>query len=202
MQKSSLTPDTESSDALRHGQFQPPVNPAPRPRRSPWGAIASAAVLVVLVTIFTWLLLPRLTPLGVTAGHGRATPTTAPATPTTAPATPTTTPATPTTAPATPTTAPATPTSPSTQQFAFTSSDSGRTVRFSSAASRFTLTLKQQTYPQAALRLDCNPQDAVGTTSGMIYAPPGFYAIQYQTVEAGSCKILDGSFRLTVIVEA
>ena len=170
VQKPSLTPDTGSSHPLCPGQFQQPVNPAPRPRRLPWGAIASAAVLlVVLATSFAWLLRP--TQPGATASHGGATPTTVPAPPT----------------------------SSSTEQYGFTAQDSGKTVTYPITA-RFVLTLNQQQYPQTELRVDCNPQEAASATAGMVYAPPGFYAIQYQTIEAGNCQITDRGFTLSVII--
>src|SRR5258708_1844950 len=43
MQKQSIAPNTRPSNALNNGQFQPPLNPTPRPRRSLWRVIATTA---------------------------------------------------------------------------------------------------------------------------------------------------------------
>lgn len=172
MQRPPFDPDTESSPVLRHGQFQPPTNLAPRPRRSPWAAIVSVAVvLVVVVSISAWLLPSRQAQLGAPGNHVGTTPTTPSVTPT----------------------------SPTSQPYAFTAADNGKTVSYPETT-RFTVTLDNQQYPSHSLQLACNPQGAISITTGMAYAPPPLYTTQYQTIAPGTCTIQDGNFTLTVTV--
>lgn len=88
-----------------------------------------------------------------------------------------------------------------TQQYEFTAQDSGRTVTYD-VTSRFTLILNAQLYPQANLRVTCQPAGTIGTITNLPAETPPLYAVRYEGEEAGSCTITNGAFLLPVNIIA
>ena len=100
---------------------------------------------------------------------------------------------TPTPLPPTPT-----PTPPqTTQQYQFTTQDSGRTVTYV-ITSRFMITFDPQKYPKKNIQVSCLPPDTIGNIENLPYVPSLLYAVRYEGVKPGMCTITNGNFRLTV----
>lgn len=100
----------------------------------------------------------------------------------------------------TPTPLPPTPTATppqTTQQFEFTTQDSGRTVTYA-ITSRFMITFDPQKYPKKNIQVSCLPQDTIGNIEDLPYIPPPLYAVRYEGTKPGVCTITNGNFRLTV----
>ncbi len=107
-----------------------------------------------------------------------------------------------TTAPQTSVTSPSvTPTSALTPQYDFTAQDSGRTVTYV-VTSRFEIFLNQQQYPKQNLQVSCTPPGTIGSVSNLPYAAPPLYVVRYEGVQPGVCIIKNGTFLLTVRINA
>jgi hypothetical protein len=175
MKKHASAPDLELSKSLSSGQFEQPLK---HPRRSLKRELAAtAAVIVVLVNIFAWGLLPRLTHQNTLGGHGPTKPIT----------------------PLTPASSTSSPTPELTQQYSFTAQDSGKTVTYT-VTSRFQIIFDQQKFPQKDVQVSCTLAGTIGSVSNLPSVSPPLYAIRYEGVQPGTCTIRNGNFLLRVII--
>ena len=82
-------------------------------------------------------------------------------------------------------------------QYEIRREDSGRTFVYS-VTTRFTLVLDSARYPRAELRVE--PDSIVGSVSSEPAVAPPFYAARYEAVRAGTCRLLDRDFQVTIHV--
>jgi hypothetical protein len=85
------------------------------------------------------------------------------------------------------------------QQYDITEKDSGKTFTYS-VTSRFSVILDETKYPEANLRLSCEPNDVLGSISNLPSVFPPLYAVRYEGVTPGKCMITNGSFSVTIVI--
>lgn len=80
-----------------------------------------------------------------------------------------------------------------------TAGDSGKTVEIS-VTSRVSIVLNSTEYPAAGLSEDCDPKGTLGKISNVPSVPQPYYAVRYEGVQPGKCKITNGQFEVTITV--
>ena len=83
-------------------------------------------------------------------------------------------------------------------QYEITANDNGKTYLFSQGV-HFSVFLDEENYPKA--ELNCSPGGIVAHARVMPVATLPLYAVRFDTVGAGSCRLHDKDFSMTVVVE-